>query len=1112
MFQWHFSAMLLVLLAADIDGQPTALFPPVNSSPARESSGTQNYGRLPLTFEPNRGQTDKDVLFVAAGVRYRVDLKARSAAVKLADGFQMELEVVGGQTPRSIRGVDQTGGLSSYFIGNDPSKWQTGLPNYRRIEYSDVYPGVDLTFYGTPDQLEYDITLAANADPRQIRLNFQGATSVESTDGGDLLIRNKDHTILQRKPYAYQIKGGRKVPVQAAYLAVGRSVRLRLSGFNRREPVVVDPILVYSTYVGETSPNPPPLDEAEAIAVDADGNAYLSGTHWQYNGSSHGVAFVSKLSPDGGTILYTAHVGGSNTDQCYAIAVDSNENAYITGYTTSTDFPIQNPFQNSLQGVQDAFVAKLSQAGTTLVYSTYLGAAASGTGIAVNANGNAYVTGGTSSSEFPVVTPFQSTYQGGGDAFVTEMSTDGASLVFSTFLGGGGAEVSGHIALDSNQNIYVTGSTASTNFPVSLALQATLSGSQDAYVTKLAGNGQTLAYSTYLGGTGVDSGSGIAVDSHGAAYITGSTNSANFPSQNPIQSTLGGLDDAFVTKISPDGSELIYSTYLGGTGLDQGNDIAVDSGGNANVAGRTYSDNFPSAYPLQGTNAGYSSGFASKISADGSMLVYSTYLGSTGDGNDEALGIAVDSAGAAYVGGYTNGTNFPTTPGSAQSPGFPTAGFVTKILDSPSPCSYSTVPTVLQFGSNASTGTVNVTTSSECSWIASSNQFWFSITSSDTGTGSGTISYSIAENEGVVPISAILSIGPQIINVTQGTSPCLYSIESAGQTFPLSGGTGTVNFSASVICGGWAVSNANSWFTVDPAFGAGNTTFSFVVSPNTSDTARSGIFYVGTEQFTITEAGVADFAGNGYTDIIWQDPVSGASAVYNLGGAKGTTILGTASIAGANTWHIVAVADFNLDGHPDLVWQDPVTGESQIWFMGGTQGTTILGTALLTFANSWRIVGAADFNLDGQPDLVWQDPVSGHAQIWYLGGPQGVTITGAADLTLANTWNIVGASDFNGDGQPDILWQDPVSGATQVWYLGGAQGNVVANAAELTGGDSWHIVAVADFNLDGHPDVAWQDPLSGESQVWFLGGAQGVTVLGTSSMGSSIPLNIVGPR
>jgi len=256
----------------------------------------------------------------------------------------------------------------------------------------------------------------------------------------------------------------------------------------------------------------------------------------------------------------------------------------------------------------------------------------------------------------------------------------------------------------------------------------------------------------------------------------------------------------------------------------------------------------------------------------------------------------------------------------------------------------------------------------------------------------------------------------------------------------------------------------------------------------------------------------SDFNGAGYSDIIWQNPVSGASAVYYLDGAQGTTILGTGSFTGANSWHIVAVADFNLDGHPDLVWQDPTTGESQIWFMGGAQGTTVLGTVPVTSANSWRIVAASDFNLDGHPDLVWQDPVSGHAQIWYLAGPQGATLTGAANLTLTNTWNIVGASDFNGDGHPDIVWQDPVSGAVQVWYLSGPQGNVVSSAAELLGQGPGTIVAIADFNLDGHPDIAWQEPVSGVSQVWFLGGAQGVTELGTSSMGSSIPLSIVGPR
>ncbi len=915
MSQSHTLMALLLLLATEIHGQ----FAPSSMPSATKSSVAQHYGRLPLVFEPNRGQADKDVLFLAASTEQRIELKRSSAVVKFADGFQIEMETVGGRTPRLVQGLDQTEGLSSYFIGNAPSKWHTGIPNYRRVEYLDIYPGVNLIFYGQRSHLEYDIVLAAGVDPGQVQLNFQGATSIETTKGGDLLIRSKGGTVLQRKADAYQIIGGRKVQVEAAYRRTGSGgVRLSLSGYDRHEPVVVDPILVYSTYVGEIKPVPSPLDEAEAIAVDGDGNAYLAGTHWQENGSSNAVAFVSKLSPDGSTILYTAHVGGSNTDQCYAVAVDSNQNAYITGYTTSIDFPTVNPFQRSLEGSEDAFIAKLSSDGTSLVYSTYLGDGASGSGIAVNANGNAYVTGGTGSSDFPLLMPFQSTYGGGGDAFVTKMSTDGASLVFSTYLGGSGAEVPGHIAIDADQNVYVIGSTTSTDFPVALAYQATLRGSQNVYVTEFAADGQTLVYSTYLGGSGTDTGTGIAVDSLGAAYITGATKSSNFPTKNPLQSALM-FEDAFVTKISPGGSQLSYSTYLGGTALDQGNDVAVDSSGNAYVVGRTYSDNFPMAYPLQGTNAGYSSGFASKISADGGTLDYSTYLGSTGDGNDEALGIAVDSSGAAYVGGYTSGTNFPTTSGSAQSPGFPTAGFVTKIADSPSPCDYSGVPATLDLGSNATIGSLSVITGSQCSWIASTNQFWFSITSADTGTGSGTVTYSVAQNVDPIARSAVVSIGPQIINVTQGTEPCVYSMSSTGQSFTALGGSGTVNFSASITCSGWSVSNANSWFSVDPTLGAGNATFTYTVDPNPISSARTGVFTVGPEQFTITEAaGSPEYA----------DTTTSVTATSSVISASASTVLTATVAANFGTTSPTGMVSFTLG--------QTVLGASSLFGSGGT--------------------------------------------------------------------------------------------------------------------------------------------------------------------------------
>jgi hypothetical protein len=266
--------------------------------------------------------------------------------------------------------------------------------------------------------------------------------------------------------------------------------------------------------------------------------------------------------------------------------------------------------------------------------------------------------------------------------------------------------------------------------------------------------------------------------------------------------------------------------------------------------------------------------------------------------------------------------------------------------------------------------------------------------------------------------------------------------------------------------------------------------------------------------FNLTNASTTpvanDFNADGHPDMVWQDPVSGSSQAWFLNGMQAIAPIGAAAISAGNAWHIVAVADFNGDGYPDVVWQDPSSGNTQVWFLG-PPGTTLLGAAVITFANPWRIVAAADFNLDGYPDLVWQDPESGAVQIWYLGGPQGTMVTGAATLTLSNPWHVVGSGDFNGDGQADLLWQDPASGSVQIWYLGGPQGNTLAGAVSLTGANPWQVVAVADFNLDGHPDVVWQDPVSGASQVWFLNGAS-TNQMGVSALSGPNTWRIVGPR
>lgn len=302
---------------------------------------------------------------------------------------------------------------------------------------------------------------------------------------------------------------------------------------------------------------------------------------------------------------------------------------------------------------------------------------------------------------------------------------------------------------------------------------------------------------------------------------------------------------------------------------------------------------------------------------------------------------------------------------------------------------------------------------------------------------------------------------------------------------------------------------ANTSSDVDPAFGF----MSLAIRTNGPGDSCSPLSQPTYRPLAASpEAAHYDFNGDGHADLVWQLPGSSLNRLWFLGGYQGVTQLGEASLPDLAGSHIVAVADFNGDGHPDLVWQDTISGRVTIWFMTGPDGTQRLGESTIAAAQSWRIVGAADFNRDGHPDLLWQDPVSGRAQIWYLGGTQGAQFLGAADLTRVSHWRIAGAADFNHDGRPDLLWQDPVSGATQVWYLGGLKGNEVVDTVPLAGPNAWHIVSIIDLNLDRHPDIVWQDSVTGSSQVWFLGGSQGTTQLGTSALSGPTRWQIAGPR
>jgi len=719
-------------------------FPAADGARLARLSGA--YGKLPMSFEANQGQTDAQVKFLSRGRGYTLFLTANEAVLTVQESKAkskkqraksknddpspsvartsnpeslisspeprrgeppssmaaraptvLRMKLVGANPAPQVAGLEELPGKSNYFIGNNPKQWQTNVPHYAKVRYKSVYPGVELVYYGNParaGQLEYDFVVAAGADPKVIRLAFDGLVGEDLYGPPD----TREH----HKGAPLQINAQGDLVLQTE----GGELRFR-------KPVVYQPVAALGVYPPGREPQPgtavrdPRYNAADNPKSKIANRKFLD-ARYILKGNREVAFQVGTYDTTKPLILdpvlsYATYLGGSGDDAGNGIAVDASGNAYVTGSTGSTKFPTQptTPLQAAAGGGEDVFVAKLNAAGTALVYSTYLGGTADdhGAGIAVDSSGNAYVTGDTASSNFPTTSSaLQKTYGGGqADAFVAELKPDGSALVYATYLGGSGADYGHGIALDSAGSAYVTGGTESTDFPTTLnPIQAASGGSSDAFVAKLKPDGSApLVYSTYLGGGDADSGQGIALDSLGNAYVTGITYSTNFPAANPWQAASGGSSDAFVAKVNTAGSGLTYSTYLGGGGFDRGMAIAVDSAGNAYVTGDTTSADFPTtAGVFQDSLHGLSDAFVTKLNPDGS-LAYSTYLG--GVDTERGNSIAVDSGGDAYVVGYTGSDDFPTLNAIQSTIGGGTCGaspcfdaFVTEMNPTGSGLVYST--------------------------------------------------------------------------------------------------------------------------------------------------------------------------------------------------------------------------------------------------------------------------------------------------------------------------------------------------------------------------------------------------------------------------------------
>jgi uncharacterized repeat protein (TIGR01451 family) len=650
--------------------------------PAAQTRLAELAARMPLRFEENVGQVkEMKVRYFARGRGYRLFLGAEEMVFSLDGEKSVEqivrLRLKGGAERPALVGIDPLPTKTNYLRGNDPRAWRTGIANFAGVRYENVYPGTDVVFSGNERRVEQSFFLAAGSEPRRIRLAYEGVTGMEIGTGGELILRTEGDDLTAARPIAYQVVAGERRMVECRYeLLAGdkgaSEVGFVLGAYDRALPLVIDPTFSNSTFLGGSDG-----DIGSSVGVDAAGNVYIAGsagsTDFPGTISPGGVqpasggstdGFVVKIDPTGTTLLYSTYLGGSDLDSIGGIAVDAAGNAYITGFTRSTDFP--GVTGGSLQssnagGLGDAFVAKLNPSGSALVYATYLGGSGNDVGykIAFDVSANAYISGHTASTDFPGVTvgSLQPSNAGNLDGFVAKIDSTAAAILYATYLGGSGQDVAASIAVDPSGNAVIAGDTGSSSFPgvTGSSLKSSLTGPRDGFVVKLSPTGGTFVYSTYLGGSDDDSATRVAVDATGNAYVIGFTNSSDFTgvTASSIQPENPGGYAAFVTKIDAAGTAVVYSTYLGGD-FTLGHGIALDSAANAYVTGRA-GNAFPivNAIALQPEPAGHTDGFVAKINAAGDALLFSTYFG--GEDFDSGLAIAVDSAqGVAYITGQTS--------------------------------------------------------------------------------------------------------------------------------------------------------------------------------------------------------------------------------------------------------------------------------------------------------------------------------------------------------------------------------------------------------------------------------------------------------------------------
>jgi hypothetical protein len=859
--QWAGSVLALAVLAGGLafelrarTHEKSSQATPAEVNPAKaswqnppEASLVSSMG---LRFEPNRGQTDAHVKFLSRNSQYNLFLtndeavfalngptrqsgpnRGRAARLtsrqpaQLSERAVLRMQIVGAH-PQSVSASEPTTGHTNYFIGRDARNWVRDIPQYSRVNYQAVYSGVDMTFYGNEHAVEFDLIVKPGADPSQFALHLTGARKMRTTASGDLILTTPVGDVSLKKPVAYQIVGGDKRPVAASFEARhNNDFGIRLGAYDRSRELVVDPAAIYSTYFGGSG-----ADAGHALAVDGTGAVYVTGQTSSADfpttaGAAQSTllgttdAFVTKFNPSGSALIYSTYLGGSSqqgteskgpTSSGNAIVIDGAGNAYIAGGTNTSDFPLcpgANNCPTPAQGIYgggtgDAFAVKVNATGG-LAYSTFIGGSDDDVaeGIAIDPSGNIYVGGQTASANLTTVQPLQATYKGMDDGFVAMIDGTGGSFKYLDYLGGTGADLVTGIGLDQSHNIYVTGITISTDFPVrgTSPYQSkcgtdgkcnpnSKGAEDDSFVTAIKSDHSQYIYSTYFGGSGADDAQTMLVDPAGDVYFTGLTSSTDLVTVNPYVSSLvnGATNNVFVAELAPTGSTTPYVTYLGGTGADIAFGIALDSAKRIYLTGQTVSTDFPVIKPIQKANAGQGDAFVSLLDttmAGTQQLVFSTYLGGVGAEDTQSAGVAVDSQNNIYVTGDTasgSSGSFPVINAYQSSLNGASDAFLAKISPTATTVSGYTLtvsaiaPSTISVGSS---GTSTVTVASQNGFSGSVN-----LTCKVTPVTKVPPTCTFASNTLVIPAN-----GTAQTTLTVGTVAPTSSSLSFGSSLPIVG-------------------------------------------------------------------------------------------------------------------------------------------------------------------------------------------------------------------------------------------------------------------------------------------------------------------------------------